>query len=137
MLVFDDENVYGFGRKPEYLRWTTTIEHQLFSASRTAPDAPKPSASRRGGGAMVAFEKSGSLNPKGKAVTVEAWVKAEKPVGVVIARGGPADGYALSLHAGKPRFSIRAANELTAVDGPAAASARASSPAQFPCDRPD
>lgn len=118
LLVFDDENVYGFGRKPEYLRWTTTIEHQLFSASKTAPEAPAPSASRKGGGAMVAFEKSASLNPKGKAVTVEAWVKADKPVGVVIARGGPADGYAISLHGGKPRFSIRAANELTAVDGP-------------------
>ena len=31
ILVFDEENVYGYGRKPQYLRWTTTLEHQLFA----------------------------------------------------------------------------------------------------------
>ena len=51
ILVFDDENVYGFGRKPQYYRWTTPIEHQLFSAPKEPPvaavdAAPKPT---RGG----------------------------------------------------------------------------------------
>jgi outer membrane protein assembly factor BamB len=32
ILVFDDSRVYGFGRLPKYYRWTTPIEHHLFSA---------------------------------------------------------------------------------------------------------
>ena len=39
ILVFDEQNVYGFGRKPQYFRWTTPIEHQLFSAHKHAPPA--------------------------------------------------------------------------------------------------
>ncbi|MGB0582679.1 MAG: PQQ-binding-like beta-propeller repeat protein, partial [Limisphaerales bacterium] len=46
MLVFNETNVFGFGRDPKYLRWTTTIEHQLFSAPRQIPDAPAPSQGR-------------------------------------------------------------------------------------------
>jgi len=34
ILALDDQNVYGFGRKMKYYRWTTPIEHQLFSAAR-------------------------------------------------------------------------------------------------------
>jgi outer membrane protein assembly factor BamB len=34
ILVFDDSKVYGFGRKPQYYRWTTPIEHQLFAAGK-------------------------------------------------------------------------------------------------------
>ncbi len=34
ILVMDDEQVYGFGRKLKFYRWTTPIEHMLFSASR-------------------------------------------------------------------------------------------------------
>jgi hypothetical protein len=34
ILVFDEENVYGYGRQPQYYRWTTQIEHHLFSAAK-------------------------------------------------------------------------------------------------------
>jgi hypothetical protein len=34
ILVFDEANVYGFGRKQKYYRWTTPIEHHLFCAAR-------------------------------------------------------------------------------------------------------
>jgi outer membrane protein assembly factor BamB len=34
ILALDDDNVYGFGRKMKYYRWTTPIEHHLFSAAR-------------------------------------------------------------------------------------------------------
>ena len=37
ILVFDDSKVYGFGRKPQYYRWTTPIEHHLFAADKTPP----------------------------------------------------------------------------------------------------
>jgi outer membrane protein assembly factor BamB len=33
-VVFDDTTVYGFGRKPEYYRWTTPLEYQLFASAR-------------------------------------------------------------------------------------------------------
>jgi outer membrane protein assembly factor BamB len=33
-LVFDEENVYGFGRLWKYFRWTTPLEFHLFSASK-------------------------------------------------------------------------------------------------------
>ncbi len=35
ILTFDDTNVYGFGRKPQYYRWTTPLEHQLFAARKS------------------------------------------------------------------------------------------------------
>jgi len=49
ILVFDDENVYGFGRKPQFYRWTTPIEHHLFAADKTplppdVDDGAKPGA---------------------------------------------------------------------------------------------
>jgi outer membrane protein assembly factor BamB len=37
IMVFDEENVYGYGRKQEYYKWTTPLEHHLFSISK-APE---------------------------------------------------------------------------------------------------
>jgi outer membrane protein assembly factor BamB len=34
LLVFDDDTVYGFSRKPEYFKWTTPLERQLFASSK-------------------------------------------------------------------------------------------------------
>jgi len=36
ILVHDDKTVYAYGRKPEYLKWTTPIEYQLFAALKEA-----------------------------------------------------------------------------------------------------
>lgn len=113
MLVFDDSSVFGFGRKPEYLKWTTTLEHQLFRSSKEPPlvakKGPRPAAS------MVKFEKTASLDPTGKPITVEAWVKADAPNGVVVAHGGPTHGYALVVNGGKPAFLFRRSEEFTRV----------------------
>ena len=128
ILVSDGKDVYGFGRKPQYLKWTTTIEHQLFSTSREPPPQALSEASsslfnkaaRRGGGSgMITIPLSKSLNPTGKSLTVEAWVKSAGPNGVVIARGGPSQGYALLLQKGKPQFSVRSSGKLSTVTGPA------------------
>ncbi|MFZ5833679.1 MAG: PQQ-binding-like beta-propeller repeat protein, partial [Planctomycetota bacterium] len=35
LLVFDDTTIYGFSRKPEYFRWTTPLERQLFAAAKS------------------------------------------------------------------------------------------------------
>ncbi len=121
ILVVDDGKVYGYGRKPQYYRWTTPIEHHLWAADKEAPEVPRPSPQRRRGrtssrpaatGARVCVESSASLDPTGKPLAVEAWVKAEKPNGVILARGGSRLGYALMLKEGKPCFAVRNDGEL-------------------------
>ncbi len=114
ILVFDDSKVYGFGRKPKYYRWTTPIEHHLFAA-----DKLQPAASRRAAAtpreSLVRVAKSKSLNPVGSPLTVEAWVKADQPSGVILARGGGAQGYTLYLQGGRPYFAVRVGETLTSV----------------------
>ncbi|MBC8218112.1 MAG: hypothetical protein H8E73_06565 [Planctomycetes bacterium] len=34
LLVMDDTTLYGFGRKPEYYRWTTSMEYRLFATAK-------------------------------------------------------------------------------------------------------
>jgi outer membrane protein assembly factor BamB len=127
IMSFDDEKVYAFGRKPEYLKWTTTLEHTLYAADKksTLQEAtPQPGVlspdARRGGGAknaasIVSFKPSKSLDPADKAIVVEAWVKPGTKGGVIIARGGPADGFALSIEKGLPTFHYRSDGELVTL----------------------
>lgn len=58
LLVFDDATVYGFSRKPQYFRWTTPIERQLFASSKE-PEVivNKPRQAAR------AKQKSGAATP--------------------------------------------------------------------------
>jgi outer membrane protein assembly factor BamB len=61
-LVFNDTTVFGYGRKPQYYRWTTAMEYQLFATAKqpelvsTRPKQPprknqaaNPSKKKRGG----------------------------------------------------------------------------------------
>jgi len=123
LLVFDDQKVYGYGREPQYLKWTTTMENQLFSTSREAPDVQaqaepgRPAAGKRKAGkkaaasapdrAGVRFQDNPKLDPSGKAITVEAWVQPESGDGALVAHGGPINGYALSLQDGEAVFDVR------------------------------
>jgi hypothetical protein len=34
MLVFNEDSVYGYGRKPEFYVWSAALEYQLFAAER-------------------------------------------------------------------------------------------------------
>ncbi len=113
ILVTDDTKVYGFGRKPQYYRWTVPIEHQLFAADKNF--AAPPDTRKSSGRSLISVEKSKSLNPAGKALTVEAWIKADKPNGVVVARGGSSAGYVLYVQSGQPRFTIRISGEAVTV----------------------
>ncbi|MEM7012579.1 MAG: PQQ-binding-like beta-propeller repeat protein, partial [Verrucomicrobiota bacterium] len=122
LLVADSKNVYGYGRKPQYLRWTTTLEHQLFSAPREAPEgalsAVTDKDARRTGpkaapASMIAFEPTKTINPVGKALGVEAWVKMNAKGGVIAAHGGPAQGYALVVQNSRPAFLYRSSEKLT------------------------
>lgn len=121
LMVNGDGYVYGYGRKPEYLRWTTTMEHQLFKADPNPPEIPadfNKAANAAIAGSYAQFQKSPSLNPAGKPITIEAWVTATKPNGVIAARGGPAEGFALILEEGRPAFLVRSENKLSSVKGP-------------------
>lgn len=40
ILAFDDDVVYGYGRKPEYFMWTTPVSHRLFAADRRSRPIP-------------------------------------------------------------------------------------------------
>lgn len=119
ILVFDEDNVYGFGRKPDHLRWTTVLEHQLFSAPREAPEVPESAKTRRRGrassAAMVRVPLSKKIDPTGKSIFVEAWTNVEKPQGVVVAHGGPLNGYALFIQKGRPQFAARINEKLIQV----------------------
>jgi outer membrane protein assembly factor BamB len=114
ILVFDDSKVYGFGRKPQYYRWTTPIEHHLFAADKVSGmyGDSTSAGSRR---SLIRIEKSRTLNPAGKPITVEAWIKAEKNNGAILAHGGSSHGYALYLQGGRPHFAVRIAGEQASV----------------------
>ncbi len=131
ILVHDDKNVYGYSRLPQYYKWTTTMEHQLFSASKDAPDVQVDPGSAGGGGkkkkqaapaAAQPAAKAGMPSVKfdgdkiaiaGKPLTVEAWILPDGPDGVICQQGGGNMGYALALQGGVPAFSIRAEKTTT------------------------
>ena len=46
-LVFDGPTVYGYGRKPQYYRWTTTMEYEVF-ATQKAPEIVRTGKPQRG-----------------------------------------------------------------------------------------
>lgn len=67
------------------------------------------------GESFVEVKRSATLNPTDRAWTVEATVKADRPDGVILARGGRSLGYALWLKAGVPAFSVNAGNQAVTV----------------------
>jgi outer membrane protein assembly factor BamB len=123
LMAFDDQYIYSFGRKPEYYKWTSPIEHQLFSVDKRwtlGPDKSKAEQKKEPEveESMIRYEVTDSLDPVGKSLAVEAWVK---PVGVnangvVLARGGPSNGYALILQKGRPQFMIRTDGYVHSVE---------------------
>ena len=120
LLVNGNGYVYGYGRKPEYLRWTTTLEHQLFAAEPNPPEIPESFGKKKGGAppaSYVSFPKVPGLNPKGKPITLEAWVTTTKSQGVIAARGGPSEGFALTVEGGRPTFHVRAGGDLKTIKG--------------------
>lgn len=77
-------------------------------------------ARRFDGKGYLSVGKSPSLDPAQRAFTVSATVKAEKPDGVILARGGQTQGYALRLVGGRPQFLLRSDGALATVTGPEA-----------------
>ena len=136
MLVFDDKEVFGYGREPQYLKWTTTMQNQLFSSTKEAPNAPPPPQfpGGRGGSNNIAqflggrfgsnnvpplpgvrFPADPRLTPNGHGLTVEAWVLPDGPNGAIVAHGTGQYGYALALRDSFPVFHVRNAGNLVSV----------------------
>ena len=132
ILVHDDKNVFGYSRLPQYYKWTTTMEHQLFSASKEAPNVVVNAAEGGGGGGAkkkqaakaeakaaahpsVKFDAT-KIDPSKTALTVEAWILPDGPDGVIAQQGGNATGYALALQEGRPGFSIRAEKTVATAE---------------------
>jgi len=113
ILVFDDARVYGFGRKPQFYRWTTPIEHHLFATGKTTPIAGRTTSGPPV--SLIRVGKSKSLDPTAKPLTVAAWVKPERPAGAVLARGGGNHGYVLFLQGGRPHFAVRIKGQAASV----------------------
>jgi len=123
ILVFDEDQVYSYGREAKYLRWTTTMEHTLQASSKVPPEvavAPDASPGKKkpaaaGGGAAVRFPDADALNPADRALTVECWVLPDGPDGVLVNHGASLMGYALTLRERKPAFHVRDAATKTPV----------------------
>jgi len=85
IMVLDKDNVYVFGRRQEYWRWTVPMEYRLFCVDRTLPPPEKDSTegnNRRGPTAQFATRWSVEIP-----ILARAMVKAHDTIFVC----GPAD----------------------------------------------
>ncbi len=67
------------------------------------------------GDGWIDVPKSPSLDPADRAWTAEVVFAPEKPDGVILARGGRTQGYALWLDRGRPHFTVVTDNRSTSV----------------------
>lgn len=74
VLVHDDKNVYSYGREAQYYKWTTTMEHTLYSTPKNAAEeafTDEEALTPRTGNSVV-------LGPDGKPLAKQP-AKLEKP----------------------------------------------------------
>jgi len=116
ILVSSADSVFGYGRKPNYYRWSSVLDYQLFSTARKgAPTTAKPAvaaakpkpATKTGPAGGVFFSNSKTLNPSGKPITIAAWVKTSARNGTILVRGAQAIGFGLVIIDSKPRMLVR------------------------------
>lgn len=67
------------------------------------------------GKSHIEVPKSPSLNPAGVPFAVEVVFRADRPGGVLVARGGKSFGYALLLEKGRPTFVVTTGDKPTRV----------------------
>lgn len=48
IMVFDDSTLYGYGRKPQYYKWTTPLEYRLFAAKKALATRYAPARASKG-----------------------------------------------------------------------------------------
>jgi outer membrane protein assembly factor BamB len=64
-MVFDDTTVFGYGRKPQYYKWTTAMEYQLFACEKQPKivSAAGPAGAVGVSAGMAAAKKSDNAAP--------------------------------------------------------------------------
>ncbi|MGQ9771101.1 MAG: sulfatase-like hydrolase/transferase [Thermogutta sp.] len=72
------------------------------------------------GNAEIDVPNSPSLNPANLSWTVEVTFRAEKPDGILVARGGQSQGYALWLQGGRPVWMVVVNSKPFLVEAPTA-----------------
>jgi len=73
-------------------------------------------ALRLNGNGSIEVSNSQSLDPTGNAWMAEVVFKPDKPDGVILARGGSLQGYALWLRQGRPAFTVVADGRATTIE---------------------
>jgi len=79
ILVYDAENVYGFGRLKKYFSWTTPLEYRLFAEPRKAPPPPAKKGKKRGPAASAIWETSVPLLARGLVLAGDTLFAAGTP----------------------------------------------------------
>jgi hypothetical protein len=126
ILIHDKDNVYGYAREARYYRWTTTMEHQLFSAPKDAPLIKVEAEEKTGNKNVKASQPAqtpsvrfdaAKLPIQNTPLTVELWILPDGKDGLLAQHGGGRMGYALALKDGRPGFSVRTGpTEVVTVD---------------------
>ena len=107
LIVHDDQSLY-YVKMFEVMRYLTRANY--FTPGKEGYILGAKGSRRL---SQIKVANTESLSPTNKPITVEAWVLAAEADGAVLARGGAANGYALVLKAGKPRFVIRRSTDET------------------------
>jgi hypothetical protein len=74
-LVFNESKIYGYGRLPQYYRWTTPLEYQLFATDKQ-PEIIDHGALRRGKRAAQTKRKKGGLSSKPSSEVAYDWTQS-------------------------------------------------------------
>ena len=77
-MVFNADTVFGFGRKPEYYRWTTPLEYQLFASAK------RPDTARQGGELRAARKKPAAKQSKVSPAKKRTAGLSAKPSGQIV-----------------------------------------------------
>jgi len=113
VLVHDDDNVYSYGREAKYYKWTTTMEHTLFSTPKDAAEeaySQEDALTPRTGNSIVLGPDGKPLDPQPPKIAAEA--KAGKgKAGKGKAKAAPTNGPAPLL--GSVRFPSNAVTDPT------------------------
>lgn len=107
ILANNETTVFGYGRKPDYFKWASIADYHLFAC----PISTSASSGMESAPTGILFKNSPSLDPKGKALTVSAWIKTKPEDGVILVRGANLNGFALVLLKGKPALLVRTGNK--------------------------
>jgi len=78
-------------------------------------DGRQGKARRFDGKSYITVPKAAGMDPSMKPLTVSAVVKPEQPKGVILARGGQTQGFALYLDEGRPVFAVRSSGDVAVV----------------------